>query len=1102
MVDPLPLNEACAPPKSKEWSCRGCLLYQYSPTFSSRDREAYQATLDPDRKTHKNGTYKIAPAGPESARVLALLDYPGNDADAEGAPAGGHIEMLRRYAKQARMDINDWRLGYAIRCHPPDKNRQLQFRGAIYCTRFLSAEIQRVKPEIIATFGVLPTQLVLGKPEASILEFHGVPQHVTVAGHECDVFPLWGPGYVQKNDYLARKYMDAFNQLADFIAGKTGVAEDQSRYRIIRRPEDAIALCRQLHEAKSIDLDLETSGLNPYEKGSRICIVALAGSAKEGYAIPYNHNDCLWSDEDRARFVAEGLRPLLCSPTAHIRLHNAAFDYRWIRQHMGFWPRDISEDTMVSHYAVDEREANGLKFLAMRFTDMGDYDAELDEILKKHKDPVDGRPRYDLVPLRTLGRYAARDPVATRKLSRALRPMADAQGPQITALAYRVMPALVSALTRMQHNGLEVDTKTLRENVIPLLEGEYKRSWGQLVADPTVHRFIVNHEQAERDKRKRPLPIEMKRYFEFSLNSPKQLQELIYGDEYFHEECLIFTPKGSPATDKEVLEDMAKHGSPIAKLVQECRLDEKMLATYTRPILKTLEAQGNTTLHGSYLPHGTKTGRLSSSSPNLQNQPNKSKGLIKRMFVSRYGGDGAIIQSDFSQIELRILAAVTEDANMLAVYAAGGDIHVATARMIFHMSQEEWDSLDKDKKKRLRTIAKRINFGICLAEGTPILTQRGFVAIEQLLPEDLIWDGEDWCAHGGVVCNGVKDVIDIGGISCTPDHLVLTDEGWVTADTYVRASSSCLPGFFAEDARFILSRSRKERAFARPSRILGVRTVRVYDILRAGPRNRFQAGSHIVHNCYGIGSPGIMTTLKAEGVVVTEEEAQGYLDTFFEKYPSIKRWIEKIQDSTYTSEISKSLFGRHRRLDHVRSYVRDVQALALRQAVNHVIQSTAADMTNTALILFDQEVCIRRGDDPRLRYPTIDPREFPVDKRWQKVKPILQVHDMLGLDAHLSVAGEALERLVWTMEHVVDLAPLVWGDAVKKGLRKLKRVPILADPEVGPNWRDAYKAKASSEVAKAMHVARMKQAKFDASPLTDWGPEDETAALASYQGAV
>lgn len=278
-----------------------------------------------------------------------------------------------------------------------------------------------------------------------------------------------------------------------------------------------------------------------------------------------------------------------------------------------------------------------------------------------------------------------------------------------------------------------------------------------------------------------------------------------------------------------------------------------------------------------------------------------------------------------------------------------------------------------------------------------------------------------------------------------------------------------------------------------------MRTGEVYDIVNAGPRHCFQAGNQIIHNCYGIGGPGIQSTLKSEGVTVSEEEARSYIDAFLEKYPKIAKFIERTENSVLSNVYSMSAFGRRRRLDAVISLDQGMVARCLRQGVNHVIQSSAGDLTNTAAILFDQEIRIRRGDDPRLVLPTVTPRHFDYDERWKRVHFSLQVHDMLGVDCHKDVAEDVVDRLLYSMENAVDLAPLVWGDAVIPYIEPLKRVPIVAEAEVGPNWRDAYKAKTGKDVAKAMHVAFTMRAKRDVDPLYKWEEKDEKEALSTFK---
>lgn len=961
------LNDLMVPAKSKAWGCRGCKLFQYAPGFSKRDRDEYQCTLDPHRRDKKNTTYRFMETGPDDAEVLVLFDHPSKSEDASGkAFEGAEARMVRRNAGMSKIDFSAWRWSYLLRCRPPEGVKP-SAPAAVYCTKYLVDEITRLKPKFIITFGVASLISVLGK-DANIAHYVGQPQDVVVAGHSCVVYPMQSPSYVQRNDFLAGKYLEQFERLASFLRGEHGVLHDKSIKSVVQDPDDAIRVCHKLliqaKEGRTVEADLETSGLNPYKKGSRISVVSLGTSKKRGYALMIDHNDKRWSPEDRQRVIDEGIKPLLTHPTVKLRWHNGKFDVKWIRQHYKFWPRDQTEDTMLTHYAVDENMEHGLKPLALMYTDMGDYDEELDRVLAGQTFP--DAPRYDLVEAGLLGKYAAMDVVATRKLAHALRREVDRQDEFVRALAYRAMPAFSATLTRLEHTGCHIDTDYGVSKLIPYLKTEAEKSYQDILSQPVVRQYIRDREEKHRAKMKRPKPIEVKRYFNFSLDSPQQLKDILYDPAYYGHEVTVFTDKGAPSTDKEALNDLAAAGSPIAKAIMDHRLDIKMVTTYGEPIIARLAEQGDEILHGDFLLHGTRTGRLSSRNPNLQNQPNKGNGAIKRLFDSRYGDDGVFLQVDFSQIELRILAAVSGDPHMLEAYRLGKDLHTMTACMIFNMTEEEFSKLPKDEQKRRRTVAKRVNFGIA----------------------------------------------------------------------------------------------------------------------------------------YGIGAPGIQSTLKSDRVLVSEDEARSYLDSFYEKYPRVTKWIERVEQCTTDDEFSLSLFGRRRRLESVRSHSHDVVARALRQGVNHVIQSTAGDLTMTALCLFDQETCLRAGRKPSMILPTIEAREFEVDERWKKVHPILQVHDMIGVDCHKDVAAEVADRLVDTMQNVVDYAPLVWGDCVTKTLSKLKRVPIIAEPEVGPNWRDAVKIKAGKDIPRAMHIARIRQQTCDADIMHEWTADDNAKAEASYKAAA
>lgn len=962
----VPLNAACIPPQSKSWTCHACKLFQYSPTFNAKDRETYEATLDPDRRLKKNNRYQVESSGPETAEVLVLLDNPGSDADSKGYAAGGHLLTIQSYALKADIDPTNWRYTYVNRCHAP-LDAAPTFLTSVYCTRFLSEEIRLVKPRIILALGAVPLQVLLGKPGASIMEFHGIPQHVTVAGHECDVFPLWSPGYVSRNDYLADRYLAAFDKFAKFLTGAVVVATDVSDYGIIRTPDAAIAACRQIIEGverRIIDIDTETSGINPYKVGARLCIISIADSLRRGFAIPFNHDDAPWTDADRRRVIDEGLRPLLTHPAVRLRLHNGKFDYKWLSHHLGFWPRDIVEDTMLTHYGVDENMEHGLKPLALRYTDMGDYDHVLDQYLKANTKPGDD-PRYDKVPLDIIGRYAAQDPVATRKLARTLAPVVDEQGPEITALVYRALPAFSATLTRLEVNGVSIDLPFARSQV-PALQGEVNKAYAAIFSEPVVRRFIRDQEAVARAKMKKPKPIEEKRYFEFKLGSPNQLKTLIYDPNYYGHEARVFSDSGAPSTDKEAMAQLVKENSPIAKRIVDYRLEYSLLNTFVLPIISRCDEQQDNVLHGNFLLHGTVTGRLASRDPNLQNVPNKGASIIKRMYVSRYGDEGCLVQADYSQIELRILAAIAHDEGMIRAYEQGQDLHEITACLIFNMTPAEFKALPKDESKRRRTIAKRINFGIP----------------------------------------------------------------------------------------------------------------------------------------YGVGGDGISNMLRGEGIEIDIETCRGYIDTFFEKKPAVKAWIDAVIASTDLDAISSSLFGRRRRLEQVRSVVDDVRAGAHRQSVNHPIQSTASDMTITTLCLVDNEIMLRRGGDRHLIHPTIDAREFPVDPAWSRVHPVLTVHDSIVIDCHRSMAERVVKMVRRIMPNVVDYAHIVWGPQIHDTLDILKTVPIEADIEVGPNWRDAHKIKKASDTALALYIADQKRSRFDVDPHFKWTDDIEKAVIATYSGAA
>jgi hypothetical protein len=150
------------------------------------------------------------------------------------------------------------------------------------------------------------------------------------------------------------------------------------------------------------------------------------------------------------------------------------------------------------------------------------------------------------------------------------------------------------------------------------------------------------------------------------------------------------------------------------------------------------------------------------------------------------------------------------------------------------------------------------------------------------------------------------------------------------------------------------------------------------------------------------------------------------------------------------------------------------------------------------MLLMDQEIMLRGGYDPRIVMPTIPTREFPVNREWRKVHTVLQVHDSILVDTPLSMAGEVVDLFARTMPKIIEQAGLIWGESIYHHLAPMRRVPVEADIEVGPNWRDAYKVKSGKDVPLAMAVANARKAALDKDSRFEWKEEMDKAVIEAF----
>jgi DNA polymerase I len=371
------------------------------------------------------------------------------------------------------------------------------------------------------------------------------------------------------------------------------------------------------------------------------------------------------------------LRELLEDPAVRKTAQNAKYDVLAFRR-AGITLRGLDFDTMLASYVLDPgRRSHGLDVLALEFLDhkMTSYDE------------LCGRGRaqlpFDVVPVDAARDYSCEDADMTLRLRALFEPQLEAQG--VTALFRDIELPLVDVLAEMEWNGIAIDVDWFRS---------------------LKERFQKERERVEQE-------IYAEAGEEFNINSNPQLRTILF--EKLKLPSRKRTATG-PSTDASVLQELADEGHALPQLLMEYRELFKLEGTYL-DALPTYVHPGDGRLHTSFSQTVASTGRLSSSDPNLQNIPiRRELGRdIRRGFVPRKGWQ--LLAADYSQIELRLLAHLSQDPAFVAAFNAGGDIHRQTAAIIFDVPYEEVSS-------QMRGRAKTINFATIYGQGAHALSRQ------------------------------------------------------------------------------------------------------------------------------------------------------------------------------------------------------------------------------------------------------------------------------------------------------------------------------------------------------------------------------------------
>lgn len=431
-------------------------------------------------------------------------------------------------------------------------------------------------------------------------------------------------------------------------------------YEIITTNQQLNCWLNKLEQCKQFCIDTETTDLDVMR--AELVGISLAIEEEKAAYIPLAHTD--GSIQLVREEVLTALKPILENPDIEKIGQNIKYDYSVLKGH-GITLKGIAYDTMLESYVLNSGAGrHDMDSLALKY--LGYKTISYEEVAGKGAKQL----RFDQISVNKAGIYAAEDADITLRLHHKLFPMMDKA---LRDVLSDIEVPLVTVLADMEMHGVLIDPETLKRH------GNRLKEQMKALEDEALQ--LAG----------RP----------FNLNSPKQLQDILFDEQKLP--VVAKTPTGQPSTAESVLQELA-FDYRLPAVILEYRSLSKLVSTYIDALPKKINPKTRR-VHTSYNQAVAATGRLSSSDPNLQNIPIRSEEgrLIRTAFIAPSGS--MIMAADYSQIELRIMAHLSQDDNLLRAFANGWDIHAATASEIF---QTNLENVTKEQRRR----AKAVNFGL------------------------------------------------------------------------------------------------------------------------------------------------------------------------------------------------------------------------------------------------------------------------------------------------------------------------------------------------------------------------------------------------------
>ncbi|MDO6444923.1 DNA polymerase I [Colwellia sp. 1_MG-2023] len=441
------------------------------------------------------------------------------------------------------------------------------------------------------------------------------------------------------------------------------VDDIETDYDIILNKDDFAIWLKKLIAADLFAFDTETTSVD-YMKAE---LVGLSFSVEVGKAayVPVAHDYIDAPEQLDREWVIAQLKPLLEDSDRKKVGQNLKYDAN-VLSHYGVHMQGITFDTMIESYCLNSvATRHNMDALAEKY--LGYKTVHFEDIAGKGAKQL----TFNQIDIEKAGHYAAEDADITLRLHQAIYPKLEKSKTQLAVFREIEMP-LVPVLARMEQHGVLIDSDLLNEQ---------SHSIGMRLQELEVEAHNIAGQT-------------------FNLSSPKQLQKILF--EELKIPVIKKTPKGAPSTAEEVLQELALD-YPLPKVILENRGLSKLKSTYTDKLPLLVSNTGR--VHTSYQQAVAATGRLSSTDPNLQNIPIRSEEGRKIRLAFIAPKDHKIVAIDYSQIELRIMAHLSDDPGLVAAFSEGRDVHKATAAEIFDVDLADVTS---DQRRS----AKAVNFGL------------------------------------------------------------------------------------------------------------------------------------------------------------------------------------------------------------------------------------------------------------------------------------------------------------------------------------------------------------------------------------------------------